>query len=248
MTLRLAEVSLTQIYAAAESSAPALDPMPRFRRPGLAVIAEVKRASPSKGALATIPDPAWLATEYAAAGAAAISVLTEERRFGGSLEDLAQVRAAVQIPVLRKDFITSEYQLVEARAYGADLALLIVAALTQSELVSLFETGRELGLTLLVETHSEAEVLRALDVGAELIGVNNRDLNTLEVDLHQFEKLAKLIPDTAVKVAESGIFNLADARRMYDCGADVVLAGEIFVKADDPRGCVGKMSAITAGE
>src|SRR6476661_5060858 len=169
------------------------DPMPHFRARGSSVIAEVKRRSPSKGALAEIPDPADLAAAYARGGAAAISVLTEERRFGGSLEDLRAVRAAVDSPLL------------EARAAGADLALLIVAALPGDELARLHDVARELGLTVLVEVHDEPETERALALGAELIGVNARNLKTLEVDDATFGKLAPLVPEDRVLVAESGI-------------------------------------------
>ncbi len=156
--------------------------MPHFRAAGSSVIAEVKRRSPSKGDLADIPDPAALAAAYARGGAAAISVLTEERRFGGSLDDLRAVRAAVDVPVLRKDFIVTGYQLLEARAAGADLVLLIVAALDDDQLRRLHDEARELGLTVLVEVHDEAETERAVALGAELVGVNARNLKTLEVD------------------------------------------------------------------
>ena len=159
---------------------PAIDPMPRFRGPGVAVIAEVKRSSPSKGSLAEIADPAALAVEYEAGGAAAISVLTEQRHFAGSLDDLVRVRCAVDIPVLRKDFVVTAYQLFEARAAGADLVLLIVAALSDPELVSLVERARSIGLTPLVEAHTADEVRRAVDAGATIIGVNARNLQTLQ--------------------------------------------------------------------
>src|SRR4051812_14217776 len=158
------------------------DPMPAFRAPGLSVIAEIKRRSPSKGALADIPDPAALASAYAAGGADAISVLTEQRRFGGSLDDLRVVRGAVPTPLLRKDFVVTGYQLLEARAAGADLVLLIVAALDDPTLKDLHEQARALGLTVLTEVHDEDEVARALAVGAELVGVNARNLKTLDVD------------------------------------------------------------------
>ena len=168
--------------------------MPHFRAAGSSVIAEVKRKSPSKGALADIPDPAVLAAAYARGGAAAISVLTEQRRFGGSLDDLRAVRAAVETPILRKDFIVSSYQLVEGRAAGADLALLIVAALDDDELRRLYGEARELGLTVLVEVHDEPETERAVELGAELIGVNARNLKTLAVDNDTFGRLAQADP------------------------------------------------------
>ncbi len=187
--------------------------MQAFRSPGLSVIAEVKRRSPSKGDLAPIPDPAALATAYAAGGADAISVLTEERRFGGSLEDLRAVRTAVETPLLRKDFVVTGYQLLEARAAGADLVLLIVAALDDALLRDLHDQARELGLTALVEVHDEAEVERALAVGAALVGVNARNLKTLEVDPGTFARLAGRLPAGVVRVAESGIAGPQDAAR-----------------------------------
>jgi indole-3-glycerol phosphate synthase len=243
---RRARRSLDELTAVVATLGPTRDPLPAFRTPGLAIIAEVKRASPSKGALAEISDPAALAVEYAAGGAAAISVLTEARRFGGSLEDLESVRSAVQTPVLRKDFLVTDYQLWEARAAGADLALLIVAALTDDELTDLLALAGTLGLTTLVEAHTADEVRRALAAGAVLIGVNNRNLQTLEVDLAQFERLAGLIPDSVVKVAESGILTVADARQVADAGADVILVGEALVKHGDPRRAVADF--IAAGD
>ena len=220
--------------------------MPALRAPGSSVIAEVKRRSPSKGDLADIPDPAELARRYAAGGAAAISVLTEQRRFGGSLADLRAVRAAVDVPVLRKDFIVTSYQLVEARAAGADLALLIVAALDDDTLRRLYEEARELGLTVLVEVHDEAETERAVALGAELIGVNARNLKTLEIHDDMFGKLAPLVPDDRVKVAESGIFSPADVQRFVAEGARAVLVGEALVKDGDPENAVAAMTGVQA--
>ena len=236
---------LPEVMAAVEQLPPARDPLPALRGPGLGVIAEVKRASPSKGHLAAIPDPAALAARYAAGGAAAISVLTERRRFHGSLDDLVAVRAAVDAPLLRKDFVVTEYQLWEGRAAGADLALLIVAALGDAELADLLEVAGELGLTCLVETHTADEVRRAVDAGAVLIGVNNRNLKTLDVDLARFEELVGLLPAGTVSVAESGILTLADAQRMADAGADAVLVGEALVKDGDPAAAVAAMRALT---
>ncbi len=243
---RIAARPQADLEAAVAALPPALPVLPALRAEGLSVIAEVKRASPSKGHLATIPDPASLAAEYAAGGAAAISVLTERRRFNGSLADLDAVRQAVPTPLLRKDFVVTEYQLWEGRAAGADLALLIVAALTDGELARFLELGGELGITCLVETHTADEVRRAVDVGAELIGVNNRNLKTLDVDLAAFEQLAGLVPDSAVKVAESGILGLADAQRMLDAGADAVLVGEALVTGGDPRAAVAAMRELSA--
>jgi indole-3-glycerol phosphate synthase len=222
---------------------PALDPLPSFRAPGASVIAEVKRRSPSKGDLADIEDPAALAASYERGGAAAVSVLTEERRFGGSLADLAAVRAAVQVPVLRKDFVVDPYQLLEARAAGADLVLLIVAALQDDDLRRLHDHARELGLTPLVEVHDEPEAERALRAGADLVGVNARNLKTLDVDPAMFGKVAPALADV-VRVAESGISGPDDVARLVAEGADVVLVGEALVRDGDPEGAVRAMAGV----
>jgi indole-3-glycerol phosphate synthase len=238
---RQQEVSLAELEARVRDSAPnTLDPMPAFRSSKVSIIAEVKRSSPSKGALADIPDPASLAGEYAAGGASAISVLTERRRFGGSLEDLAAVRAAVDVPVLRKDFIVTPYQLWEARAWGADLALLMVVSLPGGLLEDLLGLARELRLTPLVEVHTEEELERAAQVGADLIGINARDLTTLSVDRGVFAKLAPQVPEGAVRVAESGVAEAADVAEYRRWGADVVLVGEALVRSGDPRSAVGE--------
>lgn len=239
------QAPLAELQQQVADAPPARDPMPAFAAPGVSVIAEVKRSSPSKGALAEITDPAALARQYAEGGAAAISVLTEQRRFGGSLDDLRSVRAAVPTPLLRKDFIVTPYQLWEARAAGADLALLIVAALTQPELHALMEVAHEVGLTPLVEVHDEGEVDRALAAGATLVGVNARNLRTLDVESGTFARLAPLIPDDVVTVAESGIRGPADVREYAAAGADVVLVGEALVTGDDPGRAVAAM--IEAG-
>lgn len=196
------------------------------------VIAEVKRASPSRGDLADIPEPQALAAQYEAGGASAVSVLTEERRFKGSLADLEAVRKAVSIPVLRKDFIGDEYQVLEARAAGADLVLLIVAALPQETLQRLYAFIRELGMTPLVEAHSDAEVARAVDLGAQLIGVNARDLSTFELDRALFGRVADQIPAGVIRVAESAVLDISDVERYREAGADVVLVGEALVTGD----------------
>ena len=220
------------------------DPMPAFRAPGVSVIAEVKRRSPSKGHLAEIVDPAELARSYAAGGAAAISVLTEGRRFGGSLGDLRAVRAAVDTPLLRKDFMVSSYQLVEAREAGADLVLLIVAALPGDELDRLYAEARVLGLTVLVEVHDEPEARRAVEIGAELVGINARNLRTLEVDSDTFARLAPALPAGVLKVAESGIRGPGDVERHAAEGADVVLVGEALVRDGDPARTVREMTGV----
>ena len=243
LAVRMAKVPLDELKERARKQAPALDPMPQFRSDGVSVIAEVKRSSPSKGALANIKNPAALAADYQAGGATAISVLTEERRFSGSLEDLRAVRAEVDIPVLRKDFLTTSYELWEARAHGADMALLIVAGLEQAALESLVERARSIGLTPLVEVHDEAEIERALAAEADLIGINARNLKTLEVDNGTFERLAPLIPDGIVKVAESGITGPRDVIDYARLGANVVLVGETLVRGDNPRESVADLVA-----
>ena len=234
------------VEARAEQAPPALDGEAALRRPGLSLIAEVKRSSPSKGALAAITDPAALATDYEAAGASAVSVLTERRRFDGSLDDLDAVRSAVRIPVLRKDFLVTDYQVHEARAHGADIVLLIVAALAQEDLVRMHALARSLGMTVLVEVHDEEEARRAADAGATVIGVNARNLKTLEVDPDTFGRVAPLLPATSVKVAESGIAGPQDARRYHAEGADAVLVGEALVRGADPRGAVAELLAVGA--
>ncbi len=228
------------------ASAPApIEVLTRLRGGPISVISEVKRASPSKGHLASIDDPAGLASRYETGGASVISVLTERRRFGGSLDDLRAVRAAVSIPVLRKDFIVTEYQLVEARANGADLALLIVAALSDAELTHLHRLALDLGLTPLVEVHTPDETRRAADLGAALVGVNNRNLHTLEVDPGMFARLVPLLPEGVVKVAESGLSGPADVAAAHAHGADAVLVGEALVKDGDPAAAIRAMIDAT---
>ncbi len=229
---------------AAQRPAPR-DAMAALRAPGVGVIAEVKRSSPSRGALAPIEDPAGLAREYAAGGARVISVLTEGRRFHGSLEDFDAVRRAVAVPLLRKDFVISSYQVHEARAHGADLVLLIVAALPQNALVGLVERVESLGMTALVEVHDEGEADRALEAGARVIGVNARDLRTLEVDRGVFERIAPGLPTRIVKIAESGVRGPHDLIGYAAAGADAVLVGEGLVTNASPRQAVADL--VTAG-
>jgi indole-3-glycerol phosphate synthase len=240
---REASTPLDRLKEAVDRTAPALDPVPALRSTPVSVIAEVKRRSPSKGELATIPDPAELAARYAAGGAAVISVLTEQRRFGGSLKDLRDVRARVSVPVLRKDFVVTRYQLWEARAAGADLVLLIVAALDQPLLEELHAETRALGMTALVEVHDEAEVDRALAAGATVVGVNARNLKTLEVDRETFARVAQAIPDGVVRVAESGIRGAADVAAVVGQGAHAVLVGEALVTGTDPETAVAGLIA-----
>ncbi len=243
---RQAEVPLDELKRHTERQDPAIDPMPCYRADGISVIAEVKRSSPSRGELARIADPAALAADYAAGGAATISVLTETRRFGGTLDDLRAVRAAVTIPLLCKDFIVTSYQLWEARAAGADLALLIVAALSDDELSGLIDRARSIGLTPLVEVHGEDDLQRAVGAGADLVGVNARDLKTLEIDRTTFSRLAPQIPAGVVRVAESGVRGPHDVLEYGRDGADVVLVGESLVTGKSPRNAVSDLVAAGA--
>ncbi|GAA3832589.1 indole-3-glycerol phosphate synthase TrpC [Brevibacterium ammoniilyticum] len=237
---RRREVPLTAIVEAAAAAEPvrAFDLDADF-----GVIAEVKRRSPSRGDLAEIPDPGTLAGLYASGGARAISVLTEGRRFSGSLADLDAVRAAVDIPVLRKDFMVEEYQFHEARAHGADLVLLIVAALDPVQLRDFHDLAASLGMTALVETHSEAEMETAIDIGARLIGVNTRNLKDLSVDTARFAPLAGRAPAEATLVAESGVAGTADVEAYARAGADAVLVGEALVIGGDPDRAVAEFTA-----
>jgi indole-3-glycerol phosphate synthase len=243
--VREARINLSEIKAAAAAAPPPLDVMAALREPGIGVIAEVKRASPSAGSLATIADPAKLARAYEDGGARIISVLTEERRFCGSLDDLDAVRAAVSVPVLRKDFVVQPYQIHEARAHGADMLLLIVAALEQAALASMLDRTESLGMTALVEVHTEQEADRALKAGAKVIGVNARDLTTLEVDRDCFARIAPGLPSDVIRIAESGVRGTADLLAYAGAGADAVLVGEGLVKSGDPRSAVADL--VTAG-
>lgn len=210
---------------------------------GVHVIAEVKRSSPSKGALAAIADPAALAADYASGGASVISVLTESRRFGGSLGDLTAVRARVDVPVLRKDFVVDSYQVWEARAHGADMVLLIVAALEQEVLVGLLDRVQSLGMHALVEVHDEREAERAVAAGASIVGVNARDLKTLEVDRATFARVAPILPGHVVSVAESGVRGPLDVLDYARAGAGAVLVGEALVTGSSPREAVAELVA-----
>ncbi len=232
-----------EVKAASLAAPPPRDAMAALNAAGIGVIAEVKRRSPSKGELAEITDPAELARQYADGGARVISVLTEQRRFGGSLADLVAVRAAVDVPVLRKDFVVGTYQVHEARAAGADLVLLIVAALEQNVLVSLLDRVESLGMTALVEVHNEEEADRALEAGASVIGVNARSLHTLEVDRSVFARLAPGLPSEVLKIAESGVRGPGDLLTYAGYGADAVLVGESLVTTGDPRTAVTKLVA-----
>ena len=243
LAARQATTPLERLKELAARAQSRKDVMAAFAGPEVSVIAEVKRTSPSKGALAAIADPAALAVDYEAGGAAIISVLTEQRKFGGSLDDLAAVREAVAVPVLRKDFIVSSYQLWEARAYGAVLVLLIVTALEQNALVSLVERAASIGLVPLVEVHTEQELDRAIEAGATVLGINARNLATLEVDRAVFARLAPRVPAGVVKVAESGVRGPHDLLAYAAAGADAVLVGESLVTGKDPKSAVADLVA-----
>ena len=243
---RQEQVPLERIRELAAAAPPPLDAYAALRKPGVAVIAEVKRSSPSKGAAGRDRRSGRAGRSTTRpAGPGAISVLTEGRWFGGSLDDLAAVRAAVTVPVLRKDFVVSSYQVHEARAHGADLVLLIVAALEQNALMGLLERIESLGMTALVEVHDEEEADRALEAGAQVIGVNARDLRTLEVDRSVFERIAPGLPSSVVKIAESGVRGPHDLIRYASAGADAVLVGEGLVTQKSPREAVAEL--VNAG-
>jgi indole-3-glycerol phosphate synthase len=231
---RKKQVGLNELMVKISEVNPAIDVLPSLQSSKLSVIAEVKRSSPSKGALAKISDPAELALRYQAGGATAVSVLTEGRKFGGSLADLDAVRSAINIPILRKDFMVDDYQIFESRAHGADIVLLIVAALSDLQLSEFYAIAKSLGMQVLVETHTLEEVERALSLDPEIIGVNARDLTTLKIDLGAFDKLAKAIPAGKIKVAESGISSVAEVISYRNSGAEAILVGEALVKDGDP--------------
>ncbi len=244
LAARQATTSLDDLKALAAKRPSAVDAVAHLHvADAVTIIAEVKRSSPSSGDLAPIDDPAALAAEYESGGASAVSVLTEQRRFGGSLADLDQVRARVDVPVLRKDFVVEPYQVWEARAHGADLVLLIVAALEQTVLISLVERVHSLGMTALVEVHDSEEVARAVDAGARVVGVNARNLKTLQVDRATFAQVAPAIPTGVVAVAESGVRGPHDVVEYARSGADAVLVGEALVTGGDPRQSVAELVA-----
>ena len=226
--------SMGALHERIDAQAPALDAHTFLSRNEMNVIAEVKRSSPSKGDLAPITDPAALAEKYQEAGAAAVSVLTEQRRFGGSLADLDAVRSRIEIPVLRKDFMVDEYQFLEARAHGADIVLLIVAALSKSQLKDFYDLATELGMASLVEVHTQSELESAMDISPRIVGVNSRNLKTLEVSASVFEELIPAIPSSVIRVAESGISTHAEVAQAQKAGATAILVGESLVKSGDP--------------
>jgi indole-3-glycerol phosphate synthase len=217
------------------------DAFEALNRQQLSLIAEVKRSSPSKGDLAEISDPVALATSYQTGGANVISVLTEQRRFKGSISDLIAVRSAIELPVLRKDFIVSDFQVYESRIIGSDLLLLIVAALTKSRLKDYFQLATELGMQVLVEVHDLEELESAIEIGSKIIGVNCRNLKTLELHPETFEIILPRVPNTVLKVAESGISTRAQVEKIESLGADAILVGESLVKAGNPVHTIKKL-------
>jgi indole-3-glycerol phosphate synthase len=230
-----------QLHEALETAPTVRDCLPFLISSEMSVIAEVKRSSPSKGALAPITDPAGLAAQYEEAGAHVVSVLTEQRRFGGSLADLDAVRKAIELPILRKDFMVDEYQFYEARAHGADVVLLIVAALSKNQLEDYFHLSNELGMRSLIEVHTNDELERALEISPEIIGVNSRNLKTLEVDARAFAELIPQIPSSIARVAESGISTREEVVFAQECGATAILVGEALVRSESPTVAINQL-------
>ncbi len=228
-------ISLGQLHEKMSQAAPPLDAHIALQGADMKVIAEVKRSSPSKGALSEINDPAALAEQYQNAGAIVISVLTEERRFKGSLADLTAVRSKVTIPILRKDFMVDEYQFFEARAHGADVILLIVAALAKSQLRDFYDLATELGMAALIEVHTADELERAMEISPRIVGVNSRNLKTLDVDPAAFAQLIPQIPADVIRVAESGISSRIDVEFAQKHGASAILVGEALVTSANPN-------------
>jgi indole-3-glycerol phosphate synthase len=230
-----------QLQEALETAPTVRDCLPFLISSEMSVIAEVKRSSPSKGALAPITDPAGLAAQYEEAGAHVVSVLTEQRRFGGSLADLDAVRKAIELPILRKDFMVDEYQFYEARTHGADVVLLIVAALSKNQLEDYFHLSNELGMRSLIEVHTNDELERALEISPEIIGVNSRNLKTLEVDARAFDELIPQIPSSIARVAESGISTRDEVVFAQECGATAILVGEALVRSESPTVAINQL-------
>ena len=227
--------SLGELHEQMSQAAAPLDAHAVLKGDEIKVIAEVKRSSPSKGSLSAIADPAALAEQYQSAGARVISVLTEERRFKGSLADLTAVRSRVTIPILRKDFMVDEYQFFEARAHGADMVLLIVAALAKSQLRDFYDLATELGMAALIEVHTADELERAMEITPRIVGVNSRNLKTLEVNPAAFAELIPQIPNEIIRVAESGISSRSDVEFAQSHGASAILVGEALVTSADPN-------------
>lgn len=252
MEERIQRISRTRIQDLASQASPALNAHDalvggRSDAAGTKIIAEVKRSSPSKGALADIPEPAKLAASYEAGGASVISCLTEQRRFNGSLDDFDAVRQAVTIPVLRKDFTVDEYMIYEARAHGADLVLLIVASLDDRQLKDYLQLTQDLGMNALVETHTPEEIERAINVDSKILGINVRNLKTLEVDVSHYASLAAQLPEDVVRIAESGVQGVNEIQEYARNGADAILVGEALVKHGTPEQAVREFRAAALG-
>lgn len=235
-----------ELERAAQAAPPTRAFEEALRAPGISVIAEIKRRSPSKGDLAPSLDPATLAHSYEAGGASCLSVLTDNPHFGGSAQDLVLAREAVSIPVLRKDFTVCAADVLETRAMGADAVLLIVSALSPAELKGYLELSRAVGMAALVEVHDERELATALEAGSVLVGVNQRDLSTFDVDPQRAASLSALMPVAVVKVAESGIAVRADVERLEAAGYDAILVGEALVRTADPAGELSLLLGRTA--
>jgi len=231
----------SQLQAQLSDAEPLRGALAALAGDGTKIIAEVKRSSPSKGELGLIANPAKLAAQYEEGGASIVSVLTEERRFKGSIKDFQVVREEISIPMLRKDFIVTEYQVKESRVLGADLLLLIVAGLTQSQFIDFHQMANELGMDVLVEVHNQEELERAMDASPTIIGVNSRNLKTLDVDPIAFRQLLPLIPAGIIRVAESGISERAEVSLVEELGAHAILVGETLVKAGDPSEAISRL-------
>lgn len=250
LTQQRMELALTDLHAAAENrlrQRPPLNVVAALRSKDVSIIAEVKRRSPSAGQLSEIAEPSELAVQYEKGGASMVSVLTEPQWFQGSMKDLEDVRREVALPVLRKDFIIDEWQVVQACAAGADAVLLIVAALPDDELHKLLGSVQQWGMTALVEVHDEREAERAAGAGARVIGVNARNLDTLKVDTKIFARVVHALPESAVKVAESGLRSPADVADAVRNGADAVLVGQALVQSDDPAQLIAQMKEAARG-
>jgi indole-3-glycerol phosphate synthase len=234
-------ISDSQLQAQLSEVEPLRGALAALSGAGTKIVAEVKRSSPSKGELSLIANPAKLAVQYAEGGASIVSVLTEERRFKGSIKDFQVVREEILIPMLRKDFIVTEYQVKESRVLGADLLLLIVAGLTQSQFIDFHQMANELGMDVLVEVHNQEELERAMEASPTIIGVNSRNLKTLDVDPIAFRQLLPLIPAGIIRVAESGISERAEVSLVEELGAHAILVGETLVKAGDPIAAISRL-------
>lgn len=243
--LAVRRLPLSQLHEQLSQAPQVIDAHKRLLSAPMTVIAEVKRSSPSKGSLAAISDPRQLAAQYQEAGAAVVSVLTEERRFGGTLADLISVRSEIDIPILRKDFMVDEYQFLEARAAGADVVLLIVAALSKNQLKDYYDLATELGMAVLVETHTHQEIEDAMEIEPRIIGVNARNLKTLEIDLNAFTELIPEIPSSIIRVAESGISARSEVEMAQSAGAQAILVGETLVKSGDPLTAIDQLLGRT---